>query len=124
MPAAEAVLKVFQFSIAVVGDDVWVAGFGNEGPVIAHLNAQLRPAGAPPPPLLADGPGAVVWPGRSVVWLRDGGATTLTCVDARTGRELARWDGIIGPVTSLPGVAFAGTGGGVVRLSLGDGCHG
>ncbi len=53
------------------------------------------------------GPGAVVWPGYSVVWVRDGGDEGLSCVDATTGQVLQRWDAVQGPVATIGGGGLA-----------------
>jgi hypothetical protein len=113
-----------QLSLAVVGNDLWVGGFSDSGRRLLHLDARSF---RPEPVRGADvdvGEGAIVWPGTSAVWVRDGGSEDVTCVDPTTGAPLARWLGLMGRVTSQGDLAYAIVGQGVVRLSLGKRCTG
>jgi hypothetical protein len=122
-------LPIGKESIAIVGDQIWVGGYGSGStPRLFHLDgASLEPlhttglgAGNP----LEFGPGAIVWPGASVVWVRSGGSEALSCVDPQSGALLERWDAVQGPVASMPGHAYAASDGSLDQLSLAGGCTG
>ena len=90
-------------SLAVVDGMAWVGGYG-AARHISLINGPDRQ-----PPLAVErkvGSGVVIWPGRHVLWidLRSGG---VSCLDPRTGAELASWTEIMGPVTSANGVVYA-----------------
>ena len=119
-------LPVGKESIAVVDGQVWVAGYGS-GALLIHLDAKtLRPIATGGPGLgkLDLGPGAIVWPGESVVWVRAGGSEALSCVDPKTGAVLEQWDEVQGPVASVAGRAYAASDGSLEQLSLAGGCKG
>jgi hypothetical protein len=120
-----AVLPIGKEEIVVVADQVWVGGYGDAGPdKLIRLNSQtLQPmAGSP---LNAEvGPGAIVWAGASVLWVRDGGDEGLSCVDPTSGEVLQQWRSVGGPVASLPGSAVAVDGPFLVKPVLADGCQG
>jgi hypothetical protein len=119
-------LPVGKESIAVVDGQVWVAGYG-DGPLLIHLDpTTLRPVGGELTGLtkLDLGPGAVVWPGESVVWVRAGGSEALSCIDPKTGAVLEQWDEIQGPVSSVLGHAYAASDGSLEQLGLVAGCKG
>jgi hypothetical protein len=119
-------LPVGKESIAVVDGQVWVAGFGSDS-LLIHLDAKtLRPIGAGASGLgkLDLGPGAIVWPGESVVWVRAGGSEALSCFDPKTGAVLEQWDTVQGPVASVVGRAYAASDGSLEQLSLAGGCKG
>ena len=121
-----APLPVGKESIAVVDGQVWVAGYGS-GSLLIHLDANtLRPIGAGVSGLnkLELGPGAIVWPGESVVWVRAGGSEALSCVDPKTGAVLEQWDEVQGPVASVHGHAYAASDGSLEQLGLAGGCKG
>lgn len=111
-------------SIAVVGDQVWVGGYGGtDKPRIEHLDANtLQVIGTSP---VGDqvGPGAILWPGTSVLWVRNGGDEQLSCVDPKTGEILEIWVAVEGPITSVEGRAF-GIHSGLQRLALFHTCPG
>lgn len=111
-------------SIAVTDDTVWVAGFGNPGTVLVrgYSAATLTPRPAPPAARLV-GPGAIVSAGAHTLWLRDGGSTTLYCIDPRTGAPLQSWEGVES-VSSAAGRAYVLTSISVNRLALAAGCRG
>ncbi len=69
------------------------------------------------------GPGAILWAGSKVLWVRNGGDEGLSCVDPKTGAILENWDAIQGPVTSIGGHAYA-VQGDLVRLNLNAACAG
>jgi hypothetical protein len=113
-------------SIAVVDGQVWVAGYGSDS-LLIHLDAKtLRPIGAGGSGLgkLDLGPGAIVWPGESVVWVRAGGSEALSCIDPKTGAVLEQWDAVQGPVASVVGRAYAASDGSLEQLNLTGGCKG
>lgn len=111
-------------SIAVVGDQVWVGGYGDvDKPRIVHLDAKtLQLIGSSP---VNDdiGPGTILWPGQNVLWVRSGGSQTLACIDPKTGSILEYWDNVQGPITSVGGSAF-GVQYGLQQLILGGSCTG
>ena len=111
-------------SIAVVGDQVWVGGYGDtDKPRIEHLDATtLQVIGTSP---VGDGvgPGAILWPGSQVLWVRDGGDEGLSCVDPKTGAILEQWLALQGPVVSTPGHAY-GIQAGLQPLGLNAACAG
>ena len=116
-------------SIAVVDDRIWVGGYGSGAtPWLRRLDPRtLRPIGTSP--VTGLGPGAILWPGRSVLWVRAGGDETLSCLDPAHGQVLQRWPAVHGPVASVPGVAVAvgapGVGNApVARLALNPACRG
>lgn len=111
-------------SIAVVGDQIWIAGYGDvDKPRIEHLDAEtLQPIGSSEVGSQV-GPGAVLWPGQKVLWVRNGGDEGLSCVDPKTGSILEHWDNVQGPVTSIAGHAY-GVQGDLVRLNLNSTCSG
>ena len=89
-------------SLAVVDGMAWVGGYG-AGRHITLINGPDRQ-----PPLAVErkvNSGGVVWPGQHVLWVTFGGG--VSCLDPRTGAELASWTEITGPVTSANGVVYA-----------------
>lgn len=122
-------LPIGKESIAIVGDQIWVGGYASGStPRLFHLDgASLQPlqttgfgAGSP-----GDmGPGAIVWPGASVLWVRSGGSEALACVDPQSGALLEQWDVVQGPVASVRGHAYAASDGSLDALSLSGGCTG
>jgi hypothetical protein len=124
-----APLPIGKESIAIVGDQIWVAGYGSGStPRLFHLDGaslqviQTNGFGASDP--LPFGPGAIVWPGASVVWVRSGGSEGLACVDPQSGALLEQWDAVQGPVASVRGEAFAASDGSLDQLSLSGDCTG
>jgi hypothetical protein len=116
-------------SIAVVGNDIWVAGYSSvPTSKLTKLNTRTLDAAGSSPIYRKLGPGAIVWPGQTVLWVRAGGNENLYCVDPSSGRVLQKWAAVQGPVASMSGVALAvgdGTGsGGVSRLHLNAACTG
>lgn len=111
-------------SIAVVGDEVWFGGYGDvDKPRIEHLDASTLQLVGSSEVASQIGPGTVLWPGQSVVWVRNGGDEGLSCIDPKTGAILEHWTGVQGPVTSLAGHAY-GVQGDLVRLDLNGECAG
>jgi len=126
MTTVGAPLPVGKESIAVVDGQVWVAGYGSDS-LLIHLDAStLRPIGVGVGSLdtLDLGPGAIVWPGASVVWVRAGGSEALSCMDPKTGAVLEQWDAVQGPVASVVGRAYAASDGSLEQLTLAGGCKG
>jgi hypothetical protein len=94
-------------SIAVVGDQVWIGGYGDtDKPRIEHLDARTLRAVGTSPVGSQVGPGAILWAGQDVLWVRDGGDEQLSCVDPSTGTILEQWTAVQGPVTSVAGHAY------------------
>jgi hypothetical protein len=119
-------LPIGKESIAIVGDQIWVGGYGSDStPRLFHLDgASLQPVTTTGLDALALGPGAIVWPGASVVWVRSGGSEGLSCLDPQTGALLEHWDAVQGPVASLRGHAYAASDGSLDELSLAGDCTG
>lgn len=101
-------LPVGKESIAVIGDRIWVGGYASgTSPRLVRLDpATLSVAGSSPVSHQV-GAGAILWPGRTVLWVRDGGDAGLSCVDPVDGSVLQQWDSVQGPVASVPGYALA-----------------
>ena len=124
-PVARASLPLHRVSVATTAREVWVAGY-DEGPhrLAIHLDGQtLRPIGSlrPDPSHSA---GALVWAGETVIWLRPAASTDLWCVGAADGVVRGHWSGVIGPVVSRAGVAYAVGRASVLVLSLtGQACR-
>ena len=111
-------------SIAVVGDQVWVGGYGDvDKPRLLHLDAKTLKILGTSPIGAQVGPGSIVWPGTNVVWARGGGDEQLGCLDPKTGAVLETWSAVQGPVTSVGGTAF-GVENGLQPLTLAGGCTG
>ncbi len=124
---ASSPLPIGKESIAVVGDQIWVGGYGSGStPRLFHLDgSSLQPlatqlSGADD----SLGPGAIVWPGASVVWVRSGGSEGLACIDPQSGALLEQWPAVQGPVASVRGYAFAASDGSLDQLSLSGDCTG
>ena len=90
-------------SVAVVDGMAWAGGFGAgrhiwliSGPDRQSALAVERKVGS----------GVVMWPGRHVLWIAYGSGG-VSCLDPRTGAELASWPELIGPITSTDGVVYA-----------------
>jgi hypothetical protein len=120
-------LPIGKESIAIVGDQIWVGGYGSGStPRLFHLDgSSLQPL--PVATSGADGsfgPGAIVWPGQSVLWVRSGGSEGLACLDPQTGALLENWVAVQGPVASVAGHAYAASDGSLDQLSLAGGCAG
>ena len=127
--AVSAPLPIGKESIAIVGDQIWVGGYGSGStPRLFHLDgSSLEPIattgfGVGDP--LELGPGAIVWPGASVVWVRSGGSEGLTCIDPQSGAVLEQWDAVQGPVFSVRGNAFGVSDGSLDQLTLTGDCTG
>ena len=122
-------LPIGKESIAVVGDQIWVGGYGSGStPRLFHLDgSSLQPLPTPTEVSGTDGslgPGAIVWPGESVLWVRSGGSEGLACLDPQTGALLEQWVAVQGPVASVAGNAYAASDGSLDQLSLSGGCAG
>jgi hypothetical protein len=122
-------LPIGKESIAIVGDQIWVGGYGSGStPRLFHLDGSslqvIATSGYGAGNPLELGPGAIVWPGASVVWVRSGGSEGLACVDPQTGALLEQWDAVQGPVASVRGHAYAASDGSLDRLSLTGDCTG
>jgi len=121
---AGATVPVGKSSIAVVGDQVWVGGYGSgDSKRIEHLDATTLNVIGSSAVSSQLGPGAILWSGDKVLWVRNGGDEGLSCVDPKTGAIREYWDGIQGPVSSIAGHAYA-VQGDVVRLNLNAACPG
>lgn len=112
-------------TVAVVGNSIWVAGYGDHGALLLRLNpATLEPAQNAP--ALRFGSGAVlVGTGSKVLWLRSGdGGNELACVNATTGRVEQTWRvDNVNAVSSDRSGALVATPSGVLGLVL-SGCTG
>lgn len=113
-------------SIAVVGDQIWVGGYGGGAragyrAIVARLDpVTLSPVQTSSVALKVDR--VDVAPGASNIWVTTS-RPGLWCVDARTGAILEEWPGGVAPVTSTVGAAYAIDSGSVVPLIL-QGCGG
>ena len=106
-------------SIAATVHGLWVAGYGApEEPKLIQLDPESLAVVGTSPLGLEVGPGAVVWPGRGVVWVRSGGSEDLACMSSTNGAVQARWHDITGPVVSGNSVALSVSLGYVVALQI------
>jgi hypothetical protein len=120
-----SILPIGKEEIVVVADQIWVGGFGDAGPPkLMRLNRQTLELVATSPVDAQVGPGAIVWAGVSVLWVRNGGDEGLSCVDPINGGILQQWGSVQGPVASLPGTAVAVDGSFLVKPVLAGGCQG
>lgn len=113
-------------SIAVVGDDLWVAGYvSGDHPRLVRLDASTLQVVAHGDPEFDLGPGAEIWPGQNVLWV-SGGTSSVSCVDPTSGAVYEQWGlSVAGPVGSVGGIAYGiNTMSGVVPLTMRDGCTG
>jgi hypothetical protein len=112
-------------SLAVVAGQIWVGGYGSgETPRVVRLDPKtLRPVGGSPVNQQV-GPGAILWPGAGVVWVRAGGDEGLSCLRPGDGAILRQWREVQGPVASVSGTALAAHNGEAVWLTLGGSCLG
>jgi len=114
---ARTSVQLGKLSIAANGTGVWIGGYGNgDTPRVMRLDPRtLKPSGGSP---VANqvGPGATVWNGHQSVWVLSGGNESLVCVNAASGRVLARWSGVSGPVVSTGTSALTISRGVVVEL--------
>jgi DNA-binding beta-propeller fold protein YncE len=118
-------IGLFKSSVAVVGGRIWVGGYtdGDRPRVVRIDPTTLRVTGTSPVSQEV-GPGAVLWPGSSVVWVRNGGDVGLSCIDPTDGRVLQQWLAVQGPAASIHGAAIAANDGQAIRLVLDGGCAG
>jgi len=106
-------------SIAANAHGLWVAGYGGpEERKLVQLDPESLAVVGTSPIGLEVGPGAVVWPGHNVVWVRSGGSEDLACISATNGAVQARWHDIAGPVVSGNSVALSVSLGYVVALEI------
>jgi hypothetical protein len=127
--AVGSLLPIGKESIAIVGDQIWVGGYGSGStPRLFHLDGSslqtLQTNESAASNQLQLGPGAIVWPGASVVWVRSGGSEGLTCVDPQSGAVLEQWGAVQGPVVSVRGHAYAVSDGSLQQLTLVGDCSG
>ena len=112
-------------SIAVVGNDIWVGGYGDETTSrLVRLDTRTLQPTRSSSVNAALGPGAVVWAGQHVFWVRAGGSEELDCVDPTTGDSLQAWDAVQGPVSSVAGAAYGADSGVLQKLTLTQACEG
>ena len=113
-------------SIAIVGHEIWVGGFGRGGEGRSRaIVARLDPVTFAPlqsSQVAAQVGQVVVSPGTRDVWLSTN-TPGLWCVDAGTGHIRQHWPSGTVPVTSQLGAAYAIEAGSVVPLVL-KGCAG
>jgi hypothetical protein len=105
---ARSTLALGKVSLAVAAATIWVGGYGgpNDRKVLRLSPSTLNVIGASPVDAVV-GPGAIVWGGEDVVWVRSGDSEDLACLASGSGSVLAHWSGIQGPVVSGAGLAFA-----------------
>jgi hypothetical protein len=117
--------KLGKEELVVVAGQIWIGGYASDGgPRLVHLDPDtLRPRGGSPVEAQL-GPGAIVYPGSSVLWVRNGGDEGLSCVDPATGAVLEQWASVQGPVASVPGAAVAIDGWFLLRPQLSGRCAG
>jgi hypothetical protein len=122
---AAGAMGVGKESIAIVDGQTWVGGYGDAtAPRLMKFDSRtLRPTTAPDLNSVV-GPGAIIWPGQHVLWVRHGGDERLDCVEPVTGKVLQTWPEIQGPVSSVVGAAYAVHNGLLLRLTLEAGCSG
>jgi hypothetical protein len=103
-----AALPVGKESIAVVGDRIWVGGYGSgTSPRLVRLDPTTLTVAGTSQVSGQVGPGAILWPGAAVLWVRDGGDEGLSCVDPNDGSVLQQWNAVQGPIASVEGHAVA-----------------
>ena len=123
----EARMPVFlrHGTLGVVGQSIWLAGYGDHGAVLMRLNPNsLMPALRVPARTF--GAGAVIaGTGAHVLWVRsDDSSNLLACVDATTGRIEQTWRvHNVNAVSSDRRGALVATPSGVLGLVL-SGCAG
>jgi hypothetical protein len=105
---ARSPLALGKVSVAVDAGTIWLGGYGGpkDRKVVRLDPATLAVVGTSPVDAEV-GPGATVWAGEDVVWVRSGGSEGLACIATRTGAVQARWPSIQGPVVSSAGLVFA-----------------
>jgi hypothetical protein len=112
-------------SLAVDVRSIWLGGFG--GPKdrkLVRLDPVTLGVTGGSPVESEVGPGAIIWPGEDLVWVRSGASENLACLAANSGAVQARWSGIEGPVVSQGGLAFAlGRGYLLMLQTLHTSCH-
>jgi ligand-binding sensor domain-containing protein len=113
-------------SIAVVGDKIWAGGYGDDPTArLVQIDTRTLQRIGPSAPVNADlGPGAILWAGQHVLWVRSGGSEQLDCLDPVTGKVLQTWPEVQGPVSSVAGAAYAAHNGVVQKLTLNQACEG
>lgn len=127
-PEAQATLPFGKGWVVVTGGgQIWAAGYGNHGAVLARLDPTTLRVVAQSPAAAQLGPGAiVVGTGRESLLVRSGaGGDGLWCVDARTGAVDEAWTAAPGAIAIGPdgGYEFASTGE-PPRLLTGGRCPG
>ncbi|MCU1655685.1 MAG: hypothetical protein JWO57_341 [Pseudonocardiales bacterium] len=109
-------------SLASVGDDLWVGGYGDFGTVLVRLDPRtLGPIGTTM--AARGGGGATVTAGERDIWV-DTGGPGLWCVDADSGAILAQWPSASAPVSSRLGDAYVVVHGSVHSILLPESCNG
>jgi hypothetical protein len=101
---ARAEVLMRRVSLALVGNNLWVAGARPEGTgaVERREPLTLQYVSNEPSTVIRDGTVAV-WPGQAVTWVLDGG--TLSCLSGQTGKTLTVSARLSGPI--VPGVGYA-----------------
>jgi len=122
---AGAQLPLLKDSIAIVGGQIWIGGYGSgQSPRLYHLDpATLRVSGTSE---VDDqlGPGAILWAGTSSLWVRDGGDVGVSCLDPATGAIRQQWQANLDSIASLPGSAVAVFQPNLVQLEVISACAG
>lgn len=115
-PAVTARLPFGKGEVVVVGAQIWAAGYGDHGAVLAQLDPGTLRVLRHSPVESQLGPGAqIAAVGKQVLFVRAGsGGDGLWCVDANTGAVLESWPDAAGAVATGPDGAYllqsAGTG--------------
>ena len=107
-PAAIARLPFGKGEVVAAGPQIWAAGYGDHGAVLAQLDPGTLRVLRHSPVESKLGPGAqIAAVGRQVLFVRAGsGGTRLWCVDASTGTVLESWPDAAGAVATGPDGAY------------------
>jgi hypothetical protein len=105
---------------------VWVAGFGSSGAVLARLDPATLQTAAVSPLTNQLGPGALLLAAgsRSLLIGRGDGGSGLWCVDDLAGAPVQRWAMQPVQATSSSGLAYVIANGQLVRLRISGRCIG
>ncbi|MFN2518472.1 MAG: hypothetical protein ABR604_05410 [Jatrophihabitantaceae bacterium] len=114
--------NLFQGTIAVVGDEIWVGGSASGSRAIIARLDPVTLAAVQTSSVALRVTRVIVSPGAHSVWVSTGGRG-LWCVDADNGDILEQWPSAAAPVTSEPGVAYTVDAGSIVPL-IEQGCTG
>lgn len=107
-PTATARLPFGKGDVVVVGSQIWAAGYGDHGAVLAQLDPGTLRVLRHSPVESQLGPGAqIAAVGKRVLFVRGGsGGYGLWCVDANTGTVVESWSNAPGAVATGPDGAY------------------